>query len=199
MKEKIDLASQMQENSLFPTDWIYHNLFHLSENEFDDIRDQILEDKKREFRFKQVAEEGNDPAESGEAFGTPHQIASLYGGNSNYTAATAVPQGYDELDPNEKKKVPGRPTEKPSFINTPEDPLGRDRMGTYDIKSKPIGGEEGGLRHNFAGGSALALENSKAQTVFHQNKGLFESLEKRKIKLFEQSSLLDEDNIKEDL
>ena len=199
MKEKIDLASQMQENSLFPTDWIYHNLFHLSESEYDDIRDQLLEDKKRDFRFKQVAEEGNDPAESGEAFGTPHQIASLYGGNSNYTAATEVPVGFDEKNPSEPKRVPGRPTEKQSFINTPADPLGRDRMGTYDMKSKPLGGEDGGLRHKYSGGSALALENAVAQTVYYQNKGLFDNLNKRKITLFEQNSLLDEGNIKEDL
>jgi hypothetical protein len=31
MKEKVDLAAQIMENKLLPTDWIYDNIFHFSE------------------------------------------------------------------------------------------------------------------------------------------------------------------------
>jgi hypothetical protein len=61
----------------------------------------MIEDKKRQFRYTQIENEGNDPQESNQAYGTPHQIASLYGGNSNRTAASNVPLGYNELDPSE--------------------------------------------------------------------------------------------------
>ena len=36
MKEKVDLAAQMVETNLLPTDWIYENIFHLSEDQFEE-------------------------------------------------------------------------------------------------------------------------------------------------------------------
>ena len=50
MKEKVDLAAQMIETKLLPTDWIYEHIFHLSEDQFDEYRDLIREDAKRTFR-----------------------------------------------------------------------------------------------------------------------------------------------------
>ncbi len=200
MKEKIDLAAQMTENNLFPSDWIYDNLFHLSENEFDEIRDLILEDKKRQFRYAQIENEGNDPAESNQAYGTPHQIASLYGGNSVRTAASKVPLGYNEKDPSEPINVPARPKSKASFINTADDPLGRDRMGSYDMKSKPSSGEDATGKSKYIGGSPLSLESKQAQIVYHTNKSMFDKINlNHKVNLFEQSNLLHEDNIISDI
>jgi hypothetical protein len=200
MKEKIDLASQMTENNLFPTDWIYDNLFHLSESEYDEIRDLMIEDKKRQFRYTQIENEGNDPQESNQAYGTPHQIASLYGGNSNRTAASNVPLGYNELDPSEPIPVPGRPKSKASFIGTAKDPLGRDRMGSYDLKAKPSGGEDATGKTKYIGGSPLALENKNTQIVYHTNKSMFDKLQSdHKVNLFKQSDLLNENNIIDDI
>ena len=36
MKEKVDLAAQMMENKLLPTDYIYENIFHLSEDQYEE-------------------------------------------------------------------------------------------------------------------------------------------------------------------
>jgi hypothetical protein len=200
MKEKVDLSAQMVENGLFPTDWIYKNLFKLSEAENDEIRDQIIEDKKRAFRANQIGEEGNDPAASGQAYGTPHQIASLYGGAGIHTAASEVPVGYDEKDPLTTPQKPGRPTTSTSMLNTDKDPMGRDKLGTYDIKAKPASGEDGTMKNTFQGGSPLALENTKARTEYLKNKSMLENIPtNRKISLFEGSDLLNEDNIKDNL
>jgi hypothetical protein len=205
MKEKMDLASQMMETSFLPTDWIYDKLFQFSEEEFDEYRDLIIEDKKRQFRMTQIAEEGNDPAESGEAFGTPSQIASAYGGGYGSQAflGSNVPQGYDETNPNEPTKLPGRPENKVSLINTAEDPLGRDRMGIYDLKSKPNTGEDGNtLKNKFHGKSPLSLKENHGVTTaaYLKNKSSLEKMfPKRKVALFEaQSDLLNEDLIKPD-
>lgn len=204
MKEKMDLAAQMMETSFLPTDWIYDKLFQFSEEEFDEYRDLVVEDKKRQFRMNQIQEEGNDPAESGAAYGTPHQIASMYGGYGTAPLSSEnVPQGYNEKNPSEPTKLPGRPENKVSLINTAEDPLGRDRMGVYDLKSKPQSGEAGSsLKNKFHGGSPLALKenHSAATSAYLRNK---ESLKKmfpdRKVNLFEnQSDLLDENRIKPD-
>ena len=204
MKEKMDLAAQMMETSFLPTDWIYDKLFHFSEEEFDEYRDLVVEDKKRAFRMKQIEDEGNDPAESGTAFGTPHQIASMYGGYGNTNlAGTNVPQGYDELNPDEPVKLPGRPEDKVSLINTSDDPLGRDRMGVYDMKSKPTSGEgEDTLKVKYQGGGPLGLKENRKMTVttYLTNKKSLEAFGKRKVNLFEeQSQLLNENQIKRDL
>jgi len=199
MKEKVDLAAQLIENNLMPTDWIYDKLFHFSEDEFDEYRDLITEDKKRAFRLKQIEEEGNDPAETGQAYGTPHQIASMYGGNGNTNlAGTEVPQGYNEINPNEPVKLPGRPQDKVSLINTDDDPLGRDRMGVYDLKAKPNSGEDA-LKVKYQGGSPLALENARTKAVYFNNKVMLEQMGKRKIDLYKQSELLNEDQLRPDL
>jgi len=204
MKEKMDLASQMMETSFLPTDWIYDKLFHFSEEEFDEYRDLVVEDKKRMFRIKQIQEEGNDPAESGQAYGTPHQIASMYGGYGTAPlSGQNVPQGYDETNPSEPIKLPGRPSNKVSLINTSEDPLGRDRMGVYDLKSKSISGEDG-LKAKFTGGSPLSLREGKNTTVatYLTNKAAFESFKKNKrVNIYENdktSELLDESRIRPD-
>lgn len=200
MKEKMDLAAQMMETSLLPTDWIYDKLFHFSEEEFDEYRDLIAEDKKRAFRFKQIEEEGNDPASSGQAFGTPHQIASMYGGNGNTNlAGTEVPQGYDEINPNEPVKLPGRPESKVSLINTSDDPLGRDRMGVYDLKAKSNSGEDG-LKAKYKGHTVGSLNEQSTPTVsaYLRNKSTLEDFGKRRVNLYKESDLLNENQIKPD-
>ena len=183
-----------------PTDWIYDKLFHFSEEEFDEYRDLVVEDKKRMFRFKQIEEEGNDPAQSGQAYGTPHQIASMYGGYGNTNlAGTNVPQGYDEMNPDEPVKLPGRPESKVSLINTSDDPLGRDRMGVYDMKSKPNTGEDS-LKVKYKGDSPLALKEvlTRTKASYLSNKSTLEAFSRR-TSLYKESGLLNEDQIKPDL
>jgi hypothetical protein len=70
MKEKVELASNIMESNLLPTDWIYDNLFHFSQDQYDEYRDLIIEDKKRKFRLAQIEGEGNDPDESGQVWYT---------------------------------------------------------------------------------------------------------------------------------
>jgi hypothetical protein len=85
------------ENKLLPTDWIYDNIFHFSEDEYEEYRDLIVQDQKRRFRMAQIETEGNDPLTTGRSYGTPHDLASLYGKGRMYTEPTGdVPMGYDE-------------------------------------------------------------------------------------------------------
>jgi len=128
MKEKVDLAKNIMEAQLLPTDWIYHNVFHFSEDQFDEYRDLILQDAKRKFRLGQVTEEGNDPLETGRSYGTPHDLASLYGKSRMTSDPGNVPAGYGD-----DVKL-GRPEEKVSNINTQDNVFGRDRLGRKDMK-----------------------------------------------------------------
>lgn len=195
-KEKVELASQLIENNLLPTEWIYDNIFQFSEDKYDELRDLIIQDKKRLFRYNQIETEGNDPLQSGEAFGTPGQIASLTSGGGS---SPQLPMGYNEKNPNEPIRKPGRPTEKASRINTASDPLGSNRIGKTDIGKASTDGENGPIKHTFIGGSPMALENKTTKEILLRNKDMLERMVglRRKTKLFEDASFMDESNIKD--
>ena len=168
MKEKVDLAGQMMENKLFPTDWIYEHVFHFSEDQYEEYRDLIVQDQKRRFRLAQIETEGNDPLTTGRSYGTPHDLASLYGQGRIESDPANVPDGYNEKEPL------GRPEEKVSNINTQQNIFGKDRLGKKEMKVD----DQPGLREN-------------ARLAYSKNSSLLESLGKRT------ESLLDERNIKE--
>src|SRR6056300_367144 len=130
LKEKVDLATQIKDSGILPTDWIYDNIFHLSQDQYDEYRDLILQDRKRDFRRSQIENEGNDPMETGESYGTPHDIATAYGKGRVYDRPGSVPDGYNEDEPEM-----GRPREKASMAGTQNDPLGKDRLGRDAAKN----------------------------------------------------------------
>lgn len=187
MKEKVDLASSILETGLLPSNWIYDNVFHFSEDQFDEYRDLVAEDKKRLFRMKQIEEEGNDPAETGQVYGTPHQLANAYG-TGRYTSTRDVPAGFDENEPN-IVNLPGRPEDKASTINTQDNPFGRDRLGVDSMKGKYKDEEE--VNENVK-------TPSSTQAIYLQNKNIFNNLP-RKTNMFKGSDLLNEENIREEL
>ena len=129
MKEKVDLAKNIIDAQLLPTDWIYHHIFHFSEDQYDEYRDLILQDAKRKFRLAQVTEEGNDPLETGKSYGTPHDLAALYGKGRMVSDPGNVPAGYN------KDVELGRPKEKVTNINTQDNVFGRDRLGRQAAKT----------------------------------------------------------------
>ena len=127
LKEKVDLARQMVDTDLFSSDHIYDTVFSFSEDKYMEMRDLVRKDKERGFRNTQIENEGNDPVESGVSYGTPHDLASMYGRRGKDGAK--VPVGYDETAPE------GRPRERMSVKGTQEDPLGgRDPLGKHGMK-----------------------------------------------------------------
>ena len=196
LKEKVDLAQQMMDTKLMPTDWIYDNIFHFSEDQYQEYRDLIIEDQKRKFREAQIETEGNDPAESGEAYGTPHSLASLYGAG-RYPGSKGVPTGYSVNDPNYPEQVldQGRPSESPSDYGTQDSNLGKDPLGSKRMTAKSGEEERPGLSN-----TGLAVENLNTKAVFAQNEKMLQGMfKKQKVNLFEGENLLDEDNIREEI
>ena len=187
LKEKMDLAQTMVDSKLFPSDFVYDHLFHFSEDEYSEFRDLVREDSKRKFRNAQLEAEGNDPVESGQSYGTPHDLASLYGKGRYYDDPENLPAGY-----NEKEK--GRPEEKVSNINTQDGNFGKDRLGVKTMKGDE--NESNSIKPTYKGGSPLALE---AKTAYLQNKDMLKKIPvNRKQLVFEQDeSLLDENNLRE--
>ena len=179
LKEKIDLATQMKDSKMFATDYIYENIFDMSEDEYNQMRDLVREDSKRTFRVAQLEAEGNDPAKSGRSYGTPHDLASMYGRRATATEKGPgnVPPGYGEPGPEG-----GRPQEKASIYGTNDDPMGgRDRLG------------RDGMHGGFPSDNENVMETHTAQKIYHQNKDVLKSLVFKE----KESDLLKEDNIKD--
>ena len=187
LKEKMDLAQSMMDSQLISSDWIYDNIFHLSEDQYEEMRELVLQDAKRKFRVSQIENEGNDPLETGQTYGTPHDIASSYGKGRVYDRPGSVPSGYNEDEPQM-----GRPEEKGSNIDTTNDPLGMDRLGKKAMKTDD---QQGYGRDNT---SPFALENTRKE--FEKHKRILDNLAPKKM-VFESerkaNGLLDESQIRE--
>lgn len=185
LKSKTELAQQMLDQKLLPTDWIYDNVFHFSEDQYDEYRDLIREDTKRKFRLDQIEAEGNDPVETGKSYGTPHDLASLYGKGRSFSEPGNVPDGYDK----DKEDV-GRPKDK-TRRNKQDSNFGKDRLGSQNKDN-----ESNSIKPNFKGGP-LALED--ARTTYIKNQRLFEEMDKKKVTVEKKSknpSYLDESQLK---
>ena len=175
-KEKVELAGNIMDKSLLPTDWIYQNIFHFSEDQYAEFRNQTIEDKKRSFRISQIENEGNDPVDSGISFGTPHDLASLYG-KGRYGE---VPIGYDEKDA-------GRPEEKVSDYGTQDHALGKDPIGAKGMHEP--------LKSAAGTGATWTLESARVEYL--KNKKMLESININKTNVFEEPSILNESNIQD--
>ena len=187
LTQKVELAQKIMESKLLPTDWIYDNIFHLSQDQYDEYRDLTVEDAKREFRMKQIVDEGNDPKTTGRSYGTPHDLALAYGKGRMGSNPENVPNGYDD-----DLKL-GRPEETGTDRNHQDNAFGKDRLGTAAMKKDD---QEGYGTPNYKGGSPLALENAKS--VYAKNKTLIETLGKASLftKEVDNTTLLNEDQLK---
>ena len=195
LKEKVDLAAQMTDSKLFSSDYIYENIFDMSEDQYMQERDLVREDTKRLFRNAQIEAEGNDPAKSGVTYGTPHDLASMYGRRAVATPKggepSKLPPGYSELEDTKDTEwgqpgpEGGRPREKASVYGTQDNPVGgRDPLGQH------------GMKGGYPSDNENVMENQSTNTVYLQNKDMFKNIVFDK-KEEDTSELLNEDNIKD--
>ena len=169
----------------------------MCKDKYNEERELVREDSKRMFRVAQIENEGNDPAKSGTTYGTPHDLASMYGRRSTSTpkgdtplpkgaGPKEVPMGYSE-QPSYSANDPkiGRPKEKASVYGTNADPIGgRDRLG--------IDGMHGG----FPSDNETVMENLTTQSVYYKNKDMLKSIVFEKPNA-DTTDLLNEENIKD--
>ena len=184
LKSKTELSAQLLEQGLVPSDWIYHNVYHFSEDQYDEYRDLVREDSKRKFRNDQILAEGNDPVESGQSYGTPHDLASLYGKGRTMSDPANVPDGYaDDLEL-------GRPKDGVTNRGKQDNNFGKDPLGVKSMK---------GTDKNDGDFKPRLSEFEDPKITYLKNKDIFKGLDKKQL-IFEQdkadSSLLDESRLK---
>ena len=127
---KTTVAGDMLDKKLFSKDWIYENIYNLSPDQYNEQKDTLADDAMLAFRLSQLENEGNDPVESGVSYGTPHDLASLYGNKRDKAVGPAqVPTGYDEKDP-------GRPVERPQNYGSDKSNFSRDPLGKGGLNAE---------------------------------------------------------------
>jgi hypothetical protein len=121
---KTSLASSMLQDGLVSSDWIYKNIFGFTDEEIKKEDDGIVFDYKNKFRRQQIENEGNDPAKSGEAQGTPSDMAMGRTGHELDDKGGAPEGGFEGA---------GRPKE-PNKYGKDSGVRGRDPLGSHDMK-----------------------------------------------------------------
>jgi hypothetical protein len=106
--EKIRLAQDIQSLNMLSKEWVYENIFKVSDNEQDHQKIKIIEDIKDRYRYRMIEDEGNDPALEDEE---PDDIEE---------SLEALKQ--------EIKDKGGRPREGGTY-GKDKHPLGRDPLG----------------------------------------------------------------------
>jgi len=222
-KSKVEVSEAMQQEKLFSKKWIYENVFGMSDQDMITMQKQLVDDAKGMYRFKQIEEEGDDPAlaflkskdeEGGE--GAPEEggeegdLGDLAGGTGEET-----PEGGAETEPaaggggeeetptlTEKTKLTAHEREKAAKEkekNRDRDQTGRKKANDYRFGEDPLGSLElnsepdRSVSHKYKGRSPLSLEGLSS---------ILDELEQHKSMLNEtkeksSGSYMDEINIKE--
>ena len=179
-KAKVDLANSITDKKILSTDFVYKNVFNLSDTEMEKERNRALDDAAHIFRLNQIENEGNDPVESGESYGTPHDLADLYSTKRDKTIKD-VPDGYDE-------EKPGRPPLKLSRYDTDQANMGRDPLGKAGLTA-----DETPNRTNNVSTFALS-ENSRLlkKLSLTRLKGKQQLTEDDKPSILDEKNIIDE-------
>jgi len=174
LTQQIEVAGTLLENKLFSREWVYDNIFELNEGDKKEVFDQIIEDLKQQFRFEQIAMEGNDPAVTGEK-DTSSTEAGAGGGDSMFG------EGSGEWGGSEKGrfKKPVNPNGATSKDLSDATAYHRERQGKREFKGKS------------------PLATSKGSTLVTRE-GLLKQLKKKFGKDITDKSILSEENILKD-
>ena len=123
---KTQLASSMLQDGIVSTEWIYKNVFNFTEDKIKEMDNQIVFDYKQKFRRSQIESEGNDPAKSGEAQGTPSDAQAGRTGHELDDEGGSPTGGFEGA---------GRPKEGGKY-GKDSGARGRDPLGSHDKRKQ---------------------------------------------------------------
>jgi hypothetical protein len=109
--EKVRLAADIKGMNMLSTDWVYHNVFSMSEDEMDMERAKMILDLKDRFRHTSIEQQGQDPANPPEQQNVEEEIEKMK----------------QEIVDNKG----GRPREGNTY-GKDKHPLGRDPLGNKE-------------------------------------------------------------------
>jgi hypothetical protein len=113
--EKVRLASDTKALNMLSTDWVYHNIFNISEDDMDTERAKMILDLKDRFRHTSIEQQGQDPANPPQQQNVEEEIEKMK----------------QEIVDNKG----GRPREGNTY-GKDKHPLGRDPLGNKENESE---------------------------------------------------------------
>jgi len=75
--EKVRLATDIKGMNMLSTDWVFHNIFSMSEDEMDMERAKMVLDLKDRFRYNSIEQQGQDPANPPEQQNVEEEIQKM--------------------------------------------------------------------------------------------------------------------------
>jgi hypothetical protein len=145
---KLDLAGSMIEKKLFSKEWIYRNIFNMTDEEQVAMEQGLIQDGKEAFRLEKITSEGEDPANKKEEpkkekedTDTDEEEGDT--GNPFESVDPKLVKKYDKMgrDMSKRAKAPeggwpgaGRP-EEPIKYNSHAHPRGYDPIGKVAWKN----------------------------------------------------------------
>ena len=133
-QEKLELLGQRiqafndltAENSVTSKDWAYKQIFGFSDDEIKKFEEQLVEDKKTEFRLESIKTEGNDPKQAA--------IDAQEQGEEELASRTGTEElGQEGGSPEGGWEGAGRPKEM-NHYGKDGSARGRDPLGKHDRK-----------------------------------------------------------------
>ena len=191
--EKATLVRDLKDLKMISQEWMYKNIFNMSDDEWKAEQLKVINDLKLGFRQEQISSEGNDPVKTGESFGTPHDLAtanqqSQDGGDSESfeeNIGGAPKGGFDGA---------GRPKEGGDYA-TDDSVFGRDPLGN---RTKTRGLERAYNANEVVNKEVTTTMLSAMKTKLKSKKIITESLriddDSITIGLLDEKNILDSDN-----
>jgi len=172
-KSKIEVCKDMGEQKMFSKKWMYENVFGLSDQDMIILQKQLVDDAKGTYRFKQIEEEGNDPAleflkakGEGEGEGSPGGEGGTGGGEAGGGEAGAGAEAGGEAGKEAETSAAPSGGEAPKL--TERDQTGRKKASDYAFGEDPLGTLELNSKsdlsvsHKYRNRSPLSLESLKS-------------------------------------
>jgi len=114
--EKTRLAGDLKQLNMLSSDWVFHNVFGMSEEEMDTERAKMVLDLKDRFRYNSIEQQGQDPANPPQQTNVEEEIEKMK----------------QEINDNDKG---GRPREGNTY-GKDKHPLGRDPLGNKENEAE---------------------------------------------------------------
>ena len=124
--QRIQTFNDLSENSVTPKSWSYKQIFGFSDEEIKEFEEQLVEDKKTEFRLESIKNEGTDPKQAAEQ--------EQEEAEDDYFSRTGTEEiGEEGGSPEGGWEGAGRPKEMPHY-GKDGSARGRDPLGNHERK-----------------------------------------------------------------
>lgn len=124
LSSKLNLIRDIRSEKIFSEDWIYENIFDMTEDEMKTERKKLLKDMHRRYRFEQIEREGEDPnktkSSDSDSSSDNFNFMNSQDDNSQKT--------YDDSDFYKFGKEGGRPKDTDRYEKD-DHSMGRDPIG----------------------------------------------------------------------